>query len=371
MQCDNKDKFKTPPALNSGNDIAIIAPSGGLASIFPHKRDLGIQRLREVFQLKGVLLPSATRERDDSPEARARDVLTAFNDDRFKAVVCTIGGDDIIRVLPFIIGKLNVKPKILLGFSDITALHLLLWKHKVVSYYGGNLLCQFAMGGAMHDYTIEYIKSALFSRGSHEVASSRFYVDGQPDWSNPKNLESQPPSETTSGWQWSSHWQKQSKEGAASHITTYVTIQGRLWGGCVSSIYKILASGTKITKLLIPTPEEIKSSVLFIETSETMPAASTVYDFMSALGERGLLSLFSAVLVGRPQTRFLGKTPAVGRNEFKARQQRQIERAIDEYAPTLPCIFNMDFGHTDPQILVPSGGIVTINGELKSIKFEY
>ena len=34
-------------------------------------------------------------------------------------------------------------------------------------------------------------------------------------------------------------------------------------------------------------------------------------------------------------------------------------------------IFNLDFGHTDPQILVPSGSFATIDVENREIYFDY
>jgi muramoyltetrapeptide carboxypeptidase LdcA involved in peptidoglycan recycling len=59
------------------------------------------------------------------------------------------------------------------------------------------------------------------------------------------------------------------------------------------------------------------------------------------------------------------------REAFIQDQRNAIIQAISEYAPKLPAIFGLDFGHTDPQLFVPNGGIAKIDGESKKITFEY
>jgi len=348
-------EFKIPKPLHIGDRIAIVGPSAALATIFPHKRDLGMQRLQSVFGLEPVLYQSASNDRDSSPIARANDLIEAFADPTITAIICTIGGDDLVRIIPFLIDNLICsEPKALLGFSDITALHLLLWKRGIVSYYGGNLMCQFAMGGDMHSYTVNSIQQTLFTSDSQKLLPSVSFLDGQPDWADPGNLLIYPDLEINKdGWQWNTSWDK-------------TVITGRLWGGCIPSIYKVLASGIDV---LIPSKDEMKGCVLFIETSDSMPSSSIVYDFIAALGERGLIQCFVALLVGRPQTIHMGLEPPQGRTKFKEDQRISIERGIAEYAPGIPIIFGLDFGHTDPQILVPSGGIVTIDYKKYSIIF--
>ena len=227
--------FRVPPLLEPGHHAAIVAPSSALATIFPHKRDLGLQRLRTVFCLEPVLLPSASASRDGSPAARARDLVSAFADPAIHVVICTIGGDDLIRLMPYLADALVcAEPKALVGFSDITALHLLLWKrHRVVSYYGGNLLCQFAMGGAaMHPYTVAAVRSALFLHGPQELTASAAFLDGQPDWADRANLLAEPAlEENVGGWQWSMAWDRDGRydgDDVDQRRRTAEVLRGRL-----------------------------------------------------------------------------------------------------------------------------------------------
>ena len=52
----------------------------------------------------------------NNPEARAEDIMTAFKDTRVKAIIANIGGEDSIRLLPYIdFNVIRENPKILWG----------------------------------------------------------------------------------------------------------------------------------------------------------------------------------------------------------------------------------------------------------------
>ena len=68
------------------------------------------------------------------PEARAQDLMDAFRDPSIKAVFNAIGGDDTIRLLPYIdFEVLRNNPKIFTGFSDSTTNHFMMHKAGLVS----------------------------------------------------------------------------------------------------------------------------------------------------------------------------------------------------------------------------------------------
>ena len=358
--------FRPPPAISEGDQAAIIAPSAGLASLFTHLRDLGVERLAQTFQLRPELYPSMSEGMSvlhADPELRARDINRAFADPAVKLVVCSIGGYEMIRVLPFLdLDTIRRNPKALTGFSDVTNLHLVLWKLGIVSYYGGNLLCQFAMFGGMHDYTVEHVRDALFGDDSRRrLRPSEKYQDGYLEWSDPTNInKSAPQEDNKEGWIW--HVSESSSSSSAASVT------GRLWGGCVDSLFKGFAARSPF----LPTAEELDGAVLFVETSEIMPEAGQVYDFFAALGELGIIARLKAILVGRPKCNDRGRVPHEGRAEYRANQRDAVLRALADYdASPAAVIFNLDFGHTDPQILVPSGSFATIDVENREIYFDY
>ncbi len=95
-------EFVTPPPLERGDRIAVVAPASNSAAEFPHVYELGLERLRDPFGLEPVEYPTATRDADflyDRPEERASDVMDAFADPEIRGVIAVIGGNDQIRML--------------------------------------------------------------------------------------------------------------------------------------------------------------------------------------------------------------------------------------------------------------------------------
>ena len=71
----------TPPPMEPGDRVAVIAPSGGGARTAPHVLELGLERLRSVFDLDPVVFPTARQTAEflaANPSARAADVHAAF-----------------------------------------------------------------------------------------------------------------------------------------------------------------------------------------------------------------------------------------------------------------------------------------------------
>jgi len=75
-----------------------------------------------------------------SDAARAGDLNAAFADDEVKAVICVRGGSGAARVLPLLdYDAIRANPKVLLGYSDITALHnAILARSGLVTFHGPN-----------------------------------------------------------------------------------------------------------------------------------------------------------------------------------------------------------------------------------------
>jgi len=45
-----------------------------------------------------------------------------------------------------------------------------------------------------------------------------------------------------------------------------------------------------------------------------------------------------------------------------------VVAAVAEYSPGVPLVFGVDFGHTEPQFVIPSGGTVTVDGASREIE---
>src|SRR5512145_2101994 len=156
-----------PHKLNPGDKIATVSLSWGGPSVFPHRYQAGVQQLKDEFDLQVVEMPHTLRDADwlaRNPRARADDFMQAFADPSIKGIFGTIGGDDSIRLLPFL--DLNVirnNPKIFLGYSDTTISHLVCYKAGLVSFYGPSIMVEFAENGGMFPYVVQSLRKTLFS----------------------------------------------------------------------------------------------------------------------------------------------------------------------------------------------------------------
>jgi muramoyltetrapeptide carboxypeptidase LdcA involved in peptidoglycan recycling len=141
-------------------------------------------------------------------------------------------------------------------------------------------------------------------------------------------------------------------------------IEGQLWGGCLEVLDLHLS-----VKQHMPNLDQLDNAILFIETSEEMPTEGFVYRFIAALGELGLLKKFQAILMGYPKAQFCGKQPPEGREAFIINQQNAVIKALEDYQANIPVVFNLNFGHTDPQMIIPNGGTVSIDFKKQTIYF--
>ncbi len=320
--------------------------------MFPHVHEQGLRRLRDVFGLEPVEYPT-TRQLDASLIDRARDVEAAFRDPSTTAVIATIGGDDQIKLLRHVDpAVLRDHPKPFLGYSDATNLHIHLWNAGVVGYYGGSTMVQLARGGRMHPATELSMRLALFESGSFEVPQLDVSGDLEQPWEDHASLAIDAPLEPAAPWEW---------HGPPQRVT------GRSWGGCLEILDFQLRAGRWLQDL-----PAYDGCVLLLETSEELPDADYVYRVLMGMGERGLLERFAAVLVAKPKTRSLA-TPRTDadRAAYVDAQRTAVLRAVTEYAPHAPLVLGLDFGHTDAQVVVPFGGLMTVDPAARTVTATY
>ena len=59
------------------------------------------------------------------------------------------------------------------------------------------------------------------------------------------------------------------------------------------------------------------------------------------------------------------------RARYREEQRAAILRALGRYNPGAMVVFNLDFGHTDPQWVLPYGGTITVDGPARRITAHY
>ncbi len=109
-------------ALTPGSRIAVVAPSGPV----PRERFLtGAARLRDRYSLiysERLFTHTGFLAGDDAE--RLAELQAALRDPTVDAVWCARGGYGLMRILPALdLSGFGRSPKLLIGFSDVTALH--------------------------------------------------------------------------------------------------------------------------------------------------------------------------------------------------------------------------------------------------------
>ncbi|MEV0445416.1 S66 peptidase family protein [Streptomyces spectabilis] len=345
-----------PPKPRPGDRVAVVSPSSGLPELFPLPYDLGIARLRTHFHLEPVEYPT-TRKMGASPRERADDLHAAFADPTVKAVIASIGGDDQITLLPFLDRELiRAHPKPFFGFSDNTVLHAFLWQTGVVSFHGASVMCELGRPGAMARQTADSLRAALFVPGPYEVVpADRFRVVDVP-WDDPDTFLDEPATEPGEGWTW------HLPQGAER------VVEGRTWGGSLEVLSWLLMADREIA----PDPAAYDGHVLFLETSEELPSAAEVFRILRNMGERGLLARFGALVMGRAKSWSFDRPHGPEeRTRYALEQREAVLRALGAYAPDTMAVFDVDLGHTDPQYVIPYGGVVRVDGRERRITVTY
>jgi muramoyltetrapeptide carboxypeptidase len=126
-----------PPRLQKGDLVGLIAPGG-------YTSDAAIQKAVKTIEALGFRVKPGNYLREvwgnygGTVAARIADLHGMFRDPEVKAIWAIRGGSGCISLLKHLDFELIRKhPKILLGYSDITALHLAIHRHAgVVTFHG-------------------------------------------------------------------------------------------------------------------------------------------------------------------------------------------------------------------------------------------
>lgn len=344
-------QFQPLSKLKHGDQVAVISPSTALPHIFPWVQNLGLERMRDVFFLRPIEYPT-TRTMGSSLQDRARDVMAAFADKQNKAVFASIGGSDQIQLIKYLDPRIFIdNPKPFFGYSDNTHLHNFLWNLGIPSYYGGGVMNQFGMNVAMYPETVKSLNQALFTAGEVEMTATTQFNEQGISWENQADLLQPRPLVNNPGWSW---------DGDQDAT-------GIIWGGCVESMIVQASTGK-----YLPSSEDLTDTILILETAEDIPEHWIIEYLLTGFGERGWFDALQAVLIGRPKSwEFDKPLNTEQRSQYKQDQQATVVKTIRQYNQTIPIVQNVDFGHTDPQIIMPLGQQARIMSSTKQIFLTY
>lgn len=322
-----------PKRLQKGDKVAIVSLSRGMLGekMFIHKYELAKKRLEEDYGLQVVAMPNALKGIDylyQHPEARARDLMDAFRNPEIRAVFNAIGGDDTIRLLPYIdFEVLQNNPKIFTGFSDSTTNHFMMYKAGLVSYYGLSVMNNIAEYVSINEYTKQAMEAMLFyPQERFEILSSDFCsYEKDKVWWKEENMGMSTPRHPNSGYE--------ILQGAGK-------VRGELLGGCIDVFPELLGTS------LWPSLEEWQGKILLLETSEVDMPEMVLSWFLRNLHAQGILHVIKGIVVGKPAV------------EEKVEKYKGVYKQIvgvEANLPDLPILYNVNVGHAYPIGVFPLG----------------
>ncbi|MEV6103413.1 S66 peptidase family protein [Streptomyces sp. NPDC051940] len=341
-----------PPKPAAGDRVAVLSPSFAGPALFPRPFELGLKRLVEEFGLQPV--EYATTRVHATPQDRARDINAAFGDPDIKAVFSSIGGEDLITVLPYLDRALiRANPKPFFGMSDNTSLLMYLWNTGIVGYHGATVMTVLGRPAGIHPFSGESVRAAIFGPEEYELTPAPEFKTIDSDWREEDTWTTAPEMEPGTGWIW--------------HNADRV-VEGVSWGGCLEIVAWQLMADSEIQ----PDLSAYDGGVLLLETSEEMPSATEVFRTLRNMGERGLLQRFPALLMGRAKTwSFEQPNDPPARERYAKEQREAVLKALAAYAPDTMAVFDVDYGHTDPQLVLPYGGRIRVDGPGRRISVTY
>lgn len=309
-----------PQKLKSGDEIRVISPATSLHIITPDQRRLATQRLTELGLT--VTFSEHAEECDafssSSVESRVADLHQAFADPNVKAILTTLGGFNSNQLLSYLDYELiGRNPKILCGYSDISALATAITAKTGLVTYSGPHYSTFSMEQGF-DYTMDYFRQCFFSEEPIDIVPS-------PVWSDD---------------QW--YLDQANRHFIANDGYTVLReghAVGRIVGGNLCTLN--LLHGTAY----MPSLED---AVVLVEDDNYSNPHIFDRDLQSLLHQPGFDKV-KALLIGRFQQ-------ASGVSEAALAQIVRSKRELDR----IPVIANVNFGHVSPIFTFPIGGTIAV-----------
>ena len=310
-----------PEKLKKGDKMKVVAPSCSAGIISDENIDLACKRIEKEFGFT-VLFGENIKEKDIfnsvSIDSCLSDINDAFEDGEVKVVSTAVGGFNSNRLLNGLDWELiSRNPKVFCGYSDITVLSNAMFAKTGLVNYSGPFFSTFAQKQYM-EYTIDYFKKCLFSEDEYEVTPSEQWLDD--------------------------HWYKDQDKREPVENKGYRVIkpgfaEGVILGGNLCSF--ALLFGTEYMP-------DLEGAVVFLENDNyTLGVDILEFDrqLQALLHQKGGDKI-KGVVVGRFQR-------GSGVKEEDLRFVFETKKELKD----VPVISDVDFGHTNPMITFPIGGV--------------
>ena len=312
--------------------IGVCSPSFPISATEPIRCERGIKYLENKgFMINnGLLYKKKDFYRSGTIKERAEEFNNLLYDENIQIIMTSIGGNNTNSILPYIDYEYIKKhPKIIIGFSDITALLLAIYaKTGLVTFYGPDIASSFGELPPFVDWTFE---------------SFNAFVNGI---SVPYNYE-MPIAWTEEFIDWSEQDRAKKQYSNQWVCVKQGTCQGRLIGGNLNTMEGFF--GTEYM------PTINKGDILFIEDAEK--DAYTIERSFSLLKLAGVFDKVSGIILGKHE-----------KFDDNGTGRKPYEILLEVIGDTsIPILAEFDCCHTHPMLTIPIGCEVLLDATNKKI----
>lgn len=322
--------YKKPKRLKVGDTVAVLSPSWSGPNVFPHVYESGVKILQKWgLKIKEYPLTHAKWYPSlENAKMRAEDVNDAFADAEVKAIFSSIWGEDSIRILPFLDTEVIMSnPKIIMGFSDTVTILTYLNTLWLVTFNGPAIMAGFAQMKNLPKEFEKHVHDMLFDVSDiYNYPSYGVYSDCYLDWSKQDTFD-KVKSLQLDGWM--------------NVIQGSWIINWELFWGCIEVLDFMRWTD------FFPDANFWENKILFFETSEEEPPIHIVRRMLRYYWVQWIFDKVHAILFAR----------ARGYSDEKKQELEVMLKevvAIEFWNSSLPIITNAEFGHSDPQIVLPN-----------------
>ncbi|MBA3423416.1 MAG: S66 family peptidase [Rubrobacteraceae bacterium] len=323
-----------PEKLKQGDEVRVVSPATSLAFIPEDQRQTAEERLTGLglevtYSRNGEILDRF----DSAPaEARVADLHEAFREPSVKGMLTTLGGynsNQLLRHLDYDLIREN--PKVLCGFSDITALATAIHARTGLVTYSGPHFSTFGMRRGI-EYTLEHFERCLTRGEPYEVEAADHWSDD--------------------AW-YADQEDRDFVPNPGYRIIHEGEAEGKLLGGHLGTL--LLLCGTSYMP-------ELGGSILLLECDEETQPYHFDRELQSLAHQPGFEDV-KGIILGRFQ-----RASGMDADTLAA-----IVRCKPELAG-IPIVADASFGHTTPQFTFPIGGsgrLETTDGTVRFVIEEH
>jgi muramoyltetrapeptide carboxypeptidase LdcA involved in peptidoglycan recycling/Kef-type K+ transport system membrane component KefB len=330
-------------ALEPGDTIAIIAPSGPPEA---ERIQLAADRLQDLgFQVR---LPKSDKATSieylaDSDAARAEELMLAFRDPDVDAIFPATGGYGVTRILDRLdYAAIRENPKILTGFSDLTALHFAIHQQTgLITFHSPN-----PTWGLGSDEGMTLFSQRWFWKGLRNDASVRA--------GNPRS------GEHTAGYILRAPWKSSESDSPIDVLdppskpkklseATSGKGRGRLVGGNLTLVATLMGT---------PFEPDFRDAIVFLEDIGEAPYR--IDRMLSTLRLAGKLDQARGFILGRFTRRD---------KEDTADEITSIDDVLTDYfaSRSVPVVRDFPVGHVRDNVTLPFGAMCELDADQGSL----